>query len=68
MITNQAARILPLEAEETLIYRAEAGGRTYSHHAGIAEFRGRLYAMWSSGKVNEDDRGQCVMAAVSLDG
>lgn len=68
MITNQNASSFPFGAEETVIYRAKAGGRTYSHHAGIAEFRDRLYAMWSSGKVNEDDRGQCVMAAVSLDG
>ena len=41
---------------------------SYSHHPHIAFFRGRFFAAWSSGKANEDDRGQRVMLAHSPDG
>lgn len=39
----------------------------YSHHPFIAKFKGRLYAVWSSGRVNEDDVGQRIMLATSED-
>lgn len=68
MINNRNCRVVTLSPQQTVLYEAQEGGRTYSHHAGIAEFGGRLHAMWSSGKRNEDDRGQCVMTAFSLDG
>lgn len=39
----------------------------FAHHAYITEFKGKLYAMWSSGRENEDDLGQRVMYSVSED-
>lgn len=41
---------------------------TYSHHQSITFFKGRYYAIWSNGRVNEDDPGQRVMMSSSPDG
>ncbi|MBE6633635.1 MAG: hypothetical protein E7620_04735 [Ruminococcaceae bacterium] len=43
-------------------------GWSYSHHAHITFFKGRFFAAWSNGRVNEDDLGQRVMLAESADG
>lgn len=43
-------------------------GWSYSHHAHITFFKGKFWAIWSNGRVNEDDLGQRVMMAESLDG
>ena len=40
----------------------------YSHHATMAEFKGKLYAMWSSGRTHEDLFGQKVMYACTENG
>lgn len=40
----------------------------YTHHPMITYFKGTFYAMWSSGRVNEDDCGQRVLMATSKDG
>lgn len=45
-----------------------AEGRSYSHHAHITFFKDRFLAIWSNGRVNEDDLGQRVMIAESPDG
>lgn len=39
----------------------------YNHVPHIIVFKGKLIAMWSSGKTNEDDLGQRVMYSVSED-
>lgn len=41
---------------------------TYSHHASITFFKGLFYAIWSNGRVHEDEPGQRVLIAASADG
>ncbi len=40
---------------------------SYAHHAALAFFQDRLYAIWSSSRRNEDDCGQRVMLSTSTD-
>ncbi|MFD0716153.1 exo-alpha-sialidase [Paenibacillus sp. GCM10027626] len=40
---------------------------TFSHHPHIAFFQKKLYAIWSNGRMNEDDMGQRVLISVSGD-
>jgi len=62
--SNQPRARLPVERQ--LIWQPETEW-TYSHHASLTSFNGRLYAIWSSGRQHEDDVGQRVMLAVSDD-
>jgi hypothetical protein len=39
----------------------------FSHQPHITSFKGKLYAIWSNSKVNEDDVGQRVMLSTSSD-
>lgn len=60
-ITNLYAKDMgKLESTKTVIqpYSEEWA---FAHHASIAIFKGKIYAMWSSGRVHEDDCGQRVM-------
>lgn len=43
-------------------------GWSYSHHAHITYFKGKFLAIWSNGRVHEDDLGQRVVLAESIDG
>ncbi len=54
------------KVEHVLIYKPETEW-TYSHHASITFFKDRYLAIWSNGRVNEDDRGQRVLIATSKD-
>ncbi|TMV46868.1 hypothetical protein FE783_24840 [Paenibacillus mesophilus] len=57
-----------LHVETVSIYKpAGEFAWSYSHHAHLAFFKGSYYAIWSNGKVNEDDVGQRVLMAVSDD-
>lgn len=38
-------------------------GHSYAHHASLGVFKDTLFAMWSNGRVNEDDVRQRVMVA-----
>ncbi|MBR2337933.1 MAG: exo-alpha-sialidase [Clostridia bacterium] len=38
-------------------------GHSYAHHASLAVFQDKLYAIWSNGRFNEDDVRQRVMIA-----
>ncbi len=68
MIHNRAAReAVKLPTVRGSVYRPQAGW-SYAHHPHIAAFRGRLVAIWSNGRVNEDDLGQRVLLAESADG
>ena len=60
------ARYPKLDVERTFIYAPEIAW-TYSHHPHITCFKGRLCAMWSNGRVNEDDVGQRVLITSSDD-
>lgn len=70
-ITNrydaQAARPR-LQVETAVVYAPKRESDwTYAHHPHMAYFQGKLYVIWSSGRVNEDDLGQRVMMAASDD-
>lgn len=57
-----------LQSEQVWVYRpVEGRDWTYSHHQSIAHYRNRYYAIWSNGKVNEDDPGQRVLVSSSPD-
>ncbi len=70
MITNQTENKTrrPLRTETAILYHPEEGDWTYSHHLSICKFKDRFYAMWSNGKVNEDNPGQRVLYTFSSDG
>ncbi len=60
-ITNANAKDMgKLISEKTLI-QPFSEGHAFAHHASMTIFKGKIYAMWSSGRVNEDDCGQRVM-------
>ncbi len=50
------------------IYRAAEGGWQFNLHSYITHFDGLFWAIWSSGKVDEDAAGQVVRYATSMDG
>ena len=52
---------------ESSLVHAAASEWTYTHHPHLGLFRGRLWAMWSNGHVNEDRSGQRVIIASSAD-
>jgi hypothetical protein len=58
----------PVRSELVGIFRPERGAQQYNHHAAVAAFGGRLFAAWSTGRINEDSPGQHVQFAHSADG
>ena len=40
---------------------------TYAHHPFITVFNNQLYAIWSNGKIHEDEPGQRILIAESSD-
>ena len=56
-----------LEVDRTFLSVPEPGGWTYAHHPHLAWWGGRWHAMWSNGRVHEDDTGQRVLWATSTD-
>ena len=69
MINNNGSKenIRPLSVKQIEVYDCKKWGWTYSHHASLVYYQNKYYAMWSSGKINEDDIGQRVLMAVSED-
>ena len=67
MINNRSELPLRRLASERQTVAGPAGGWSYAHHAAAAFFQGRLYAVWSSSRRNEDDCGQRVMLSASPD-
>lgn len=55
-----------LTIERKMIY-APTSTWLYNHHASIVRFKGRLIAIWSNGRINEDAPGQRVVFASSRD-
>jgi len=55
-----------LNIERSMVY-APAESWMYSHHPYLACFKGRYIAIWSNGMKDEDDPGQRVAIASSLD-
>lgn len=79
--TRDPARLLadaellraPMELPEAkgttaMIYRAEEGQWQFNLHSFIAHHEGKFWAMWSSGRVNEDSSSQFMRYATSVDG
>jgi len=60
------ATVPKLETERVRIYAPETTW-TYSHHPSITRFGEGLYAIWSNGRIHEDDPGQRVLIASSED-
>lgn len=68
MINNiTQSEAIKLNSVKSTVYDPVVGW-SYSHHAHITFFKGKFLAIWSNGRVNEDDLGQRVMLAESLDG
>ena len=68
-ITNESFLIsqrIRARAETAPIY-IPVSEWSYSHHPHLTFFAGRLHAIWSNGRVNEDDAGQRVMISSSSD-
>jgi hypothetical protein len=73
LLANPRALDAPLEVPEApgttiSVYRAEKDGWTFNLHPYITWFAGRFWAMWSSGRRDEEGRGQLVRYASSGDG
>ncbi len=70
MITNvtekTVRRVLPKKLSK--VYYPRGCDWSYSHHASLGYYKGRIYAMWSNGMVNEDHPGQRVLYSTSEDG
>jgi hypothetical protein len=50
------------------VYRARQGNYQFNLHSYLARYGGKFWAVWSSGLVNEDDNGQVIRYATSVDG
>ena len=60
-ITNLNAVMMgKLESERTVIQKY-SDEWSFAHHASMSIYKGKIYAMWSSGRIHEDDCGQRVM-------
>ncbi|MHB1485855.1 MAG: exo-alpha-sialidase [Saccharofermentanales bacterium] len=55
----------PKVASETQFLYQPDNSWTYSHHAHITCFNGRFYAIWSNGRINEDNPGQRILLSTS---
>lgn len=57
-----------VRGEHALLYRATADGFKFCHHPNLVVFRGRLLAMWSNGRIDEDANGQRILSSFSVNG
>ncbi|HVM89098.1 MAG TPA: exo-alpha-sialidase [Puia sp.] len=55
-----------LSVERTMIYTPDTSWM-YSHHASIVWFKNKFMAIWSNGKIDEDNPGQRVAISTSTD-
>lgn len=61
--------MLPQAAGDTYaIFNAKQGDWQFNMHPFLAHFEGRFWAMWSSGRVDEDSSSQLIRYATSPDG
>ena len=68
MINNKTlAPAEKIESVRSMIYEPESDW-FYNHHPSITFFKGKFYAAWSNGHINEDDLGQRIALSVSEDG
>lgn len=55
-------------ASTATVFRAEEGQWQFNLHSYIAYHRGKFWAIWSSGRVDEDSSSQFIRFATSTDG
>ncbi len=56
------------KGKHALVYRAEQSGWQFNLHSFIAHHDGKFWAVWSSGRIDEDSRSQLIRYATSVDG
>ena len=59
-------KIVP--SKTSFVYRAEQGGWQFNLHSYLAHHDGKFWAVWSSGRVDEDSPNQLIRYAASADG
>src|SRR5262245_20516064 len=59
-------KVIP--AKTSSVYHAAAGQWQFNLHSYIAHHDGRFWAIWSSGRVDEDSPSQLIRYATSADG
>lgn len=64
----RAADLALAPGETFTIFRGEPGANGFNLHSYVAEFGGRLWVIWSSSKVHEEDPDQLIRYATSSDG
>ncbi|MEP7361629.1 MAG: exo-alpha-sialidase [Acidobacteriota bacterium] len=57
-----------LPSKTSSIYKAEKGGWQFNLHSYITYYDGKFWAIWSSGRVDEDSPSQGIRYATSKDG
>ncbi len=68
MINSRPAHPVCRVPVQTVTVHMPFPGHQYSHHPYITHFAGAFHAIWSCGRVNEDDLGQQIWCAHSQDG
>lgn len=62
LFRNCNARVVRKKLDvETTVIQPFLPDRAYAHHASLTLYKGKVYALWSSGRIHEDDCGQRVM-------
>src|SRR5580698_8989018 len=73
LLQDEQSLASPLELQlatssTSTVYRAEAGKWQFNLHSYIAWYKGKYWAIWSAGKVDEDSGQQRIHYATSTDG
>ena len=73
LITDPAALASPMDlklvpSRTSSVYRARRGEWQFNLHSYITYFDGKFWAIWSSGRVDEDSSSQLIRYATSPDG
>lgn len=66
LATPEALPVVP--AKTATVFRAEEGQWQFNLHSFLAFHKGTLWAIWSSGRVDEDSSSQFIRYATSVDG
>ena len=66
LATPDALLVVP--AKTATVFHAEEGQWQFNLHSFLAFYKGKLWAIWSSGRVDEDSSSQFIRYATSVDG
>jgi hypothetical protein len=67
-LMSNPAQLSLAPGKTTMVYRAEEGGWQFNLHSFLAHHEGRFWAIWSSGRVDEDGPSQIIRYSTSVDG